>query len=71
MDDLGFYLLFNGISVISGRWAGDNESLCAMGPLLRLKRSLSQADLESRPARSVSQCLNYCATGAPTLPKYL
>ena len=59
MDDLGFYVLFNSISVISGRWAGDNERLCAMGPLLRLKRTLSQADLESRPARSVGQFLNY------------
>ena len=31
MDDLRFYILFNSISVISGRWADDNERLCAMG----------------------------------------
>ena len=30
--DLRFYILFNSISVISGRWAGDNERLCAMEP---------------------------------------
>ena len=43
MDDLRFYVLFNSISVISGRWAGDNERLCAMEPRLRLKRSSPQA----------------------------
>ena len=30
MDDLRFYLLFNNISVISGRCLDDNERLCAM-----------------------------------------
>ena len=30
MDDLRFYVLFNSISVISGRWEVDNERLCAM-----------------------------------------
>ena len=30
MDDLRFYVLFNNISVISGKWVGDNERLCAM-----------------------------------------
>ena len=33
MDDSQFYALFNSISVISGRWAVDNERLCTMGPL--------------------------------------
>ena len=28
MDDLGFYVLFNSISVISGRCLDDNERLC-------------------------------------------
>ena len=32
MDVLRFYVLFNSISVISGRWADDNERLCAMEP---------------------------------------
>ena len=30
MDSLRFYIRFNGILVISGRWAGDNEKFCAM-----------------------------------------
>ena len=30
MDDLRFYVLFNSISVISGRWLAVNERLCAM-----------------------------------------
>ena len=38
MDDLRFYVLFNSVSVISGRWADDNERLCAMEPRLRLRR---------------------------------
>ena len=38
MDDLRFYILFNSISVISGRLADDNERLCAMAPRLRLRR---------------------------------
>ena len=45
MDDLR-YVLFNSISVISGRWAGDNERLCAMEPRLRLSKSPSQAGLK-------------------------
>ena len=46
MDDLRFYILFNSISVISRRWADDNERLCAMKTLLRLKRSPPQAGLD-------------------------
>ena len=34
---LGSLRPFNSISVISARWKGDNESLCVMEPLLRLK----------------------------------
>ena len=33
-----FYVLFNSISVISGRWFDDNERLCAMELCLRLRR---------------------------------
>ena len=36
-NDLIFYVLFNGISVISGRWADDNERLCVMEPRLHLR----------------------------------
>ena len=53
MDDLRFYVLFNSISVISGRWAGYNERLCAMEPRLRLEKSSSQAELELMTVRSV------------------
>ena len=38
MEDLRVHVLFNSISVISGRWADDNERLCAMEPHLRLRR---------------------------------
>ena len=38
MDDLRFYVIFNSISVISGRCLGDNERLCAMDFRLRLRR---------------------------------
>ena len=35
MDDMRFYVLFNSISVKSGRWEIDNERLCAMELRLR------------------------------------
>ena len=38
MDDLRFYVLFNSISVISGRCEIDNGRLCAMELRLRLRR---------------------------------
>ena len=38
MDDLRFYVLFNSISVISGRCLDDNERLCAMELCLWLRR---------------------------------
>ena len=38
MDDLRFYVLFNSISVISGRCLDDDERLCAMELRLRLRR---------------------------------
>ena len=43
-DDLQFYVLFDNILVISGRWADDIESLCPMEP-----RLLSRAGLDLRP----------------------
>ena len=39
-------VLFESISVISKRWVGDNESLCAVEPRLRMKRSPTKAGLE-------------------------
>ena len=38
MDDLRLYVLFNNISVMSGRCLGDNEMLCAREVRLRLRR---------------------------------
>ena len=40
-----FYVFFNKISAIPGRWAGDKERMCAEERRLRLKRSLSQTGL--------------------------
>ena len=33
MDDLQFYVLFDSISVISGRWADDNEGFVQWNPV--------------------------------------
>ena len=38
MDDMQFYVIFNSIPVISGRWKVDNERLCAMELRLWLSR---------------------------------
>ena len=38
MDDLQFYVLFNSVSVISGRRDVDNERLCTMEHHIRLRR---------------------------------
>ena len=53
MDNLRFYVLFNSISVISGRCLDDNERLCAMeltvekiSPRVRIELG----PLDSRPA---------------------
>ena len=43
MDDLRLYVLFNSISVISGRWPDDNERLCAMELVFMVEKVLPQA----------------------------
>ena len=53
MHDLR-YVLFNSISVISGRCAGDNERLCTMEPRLRLNKSQSQAGLKPGSFRIIN-----------------
>ena len=40
MEELRFYVFFNSISVISGRWADGNEKLCAVEARLGLRRIL-------------------------------
>ena len=49
MNDLGFYVLFNSISVITGQWADDNEWLCAMESYLRSTRFRLEWGLKSGP----------------------
>ena len=49
MDDLRFYVLFNSVSVISGRWEVDNERLCAMERRLRLRRFCLERGSNSVP----------------------
>ena len=46
MDDSRCYVIFNSISVVSGRWLDDSEGLCAIGPSVWLERFPSQAGLE-------------------------
>ena len=45
MDERDF--TSNSILVISGRWADDNERLCAMEPHIRLKRFRLERDSNS------------------------
>ena len=46
MNDLQFYILFNSISVITGRWEG--ERLCVVASRLRLEGCPPPAGHESR-----------------------
>ena len=57
MDDLRVYVLCYNISVLSGRWLGDNETMCAMEPRLCLEIFPTQVRLVPRTARSVGQRL--------------
>ena len=58
MDDMRFYVLFNSVSVISGRCMDDNERLCAMELRLRLRRYTSSED-RTRFTRSIGQRLTH------------
>ena len=58
MDDMRFYVLFNSVSVISGRCMDDNERLCAMILRLRLRRYTSSED-RTRFTRSIGQRLTH------------
>ena len=46
MDELWFNIPFNSISLISGRWKGEQEKLCAMKRRLGLEIILPPAGLE-------------------------
>ena len=56
---------FYSISVISGRWDGDNERLCAMGPSYWLERFPPPAGFEPGTARAAGQGFTYWAKGLP------
>ena len=56
MDDLGFYILFNSISIILGQWLDNNERLCAMEPDFQSERFPPQAGLEHGTVTTVGQC---------------
>ena len=58
-----FYVLFNSMSVISGRLADYNEMLCAMEPPFTVGKISLRAGVETRTARSVGQRL----IGAPKM----
>ena len=64
MEDSRFYVHFQNISVIRGRWKGDNERLYITGPRLRMKVFLPSAGFKSDTAKLVvSHHLIYSATG--------
>ena len=59
MDRLRSYAVSKSISVISGRWEGDNEKLCALELRFRLKRFPTPVCFESGTARSAGQRFTY------------
>ena len=66
IDDLGLYILFISISVVSKPWADDNERLCAREPHLRLRRFRlqrgSNSGLLDRPALNPLSYRGSCVT---------
>ena len=57
MDDDCDFTSFSAVFQSSGRWAGDNERLCAMEPIYEVEKISPRAGLESGMARSVGQHL--------------
>ena len=58
MDDLRFYVLFNSISIISGRCSDDNERLVQWNSVYGCADFTSSED-RTRSARSVGQRLTH------------
>ena len=58
MDDLGFYVFLNTISVISGRWEGDGDGLVEMEHYLRFNR-FPPTGIGLGTARSAGQRLTH------------
>ena len=50
-----FLVLFNSISVLSGRRSGDNERLCAIESPLRLERFPPSAGLERHTSAELAK----------------
>ena len=49
MDELQFYVLFNSISVIPGRYLDDNERLCALNFLFTFEKISPRMRIELGP----------------------
>ena len=72
MDDwLAILRPFNSISIILGRWVGNNEKLCAVEPRLWFKRLPPPTCLQHGTAKSAGQRFNYWGTGAPTCTMFV
>ena len=62
-----FYILFNSVSVISGRWDVDNERLCANWSFLCGWEDFVASGDRTQSARSVGQRLTHWATRPPNV----
>ena len=70
VDGFRFHVIFTSLSAISGWWAGDNERLCAMGPLLRLKYPRLRQGLKPNPQNLPCVCECVCARARVCLELY-
>ena len=52
-------VFFNSILIISGRWKGDIERVCAFEPRLRLERVPHSVGIEFGTTRSAGQRLSH------------
>ena len=59
MDDLRFYVIFNSILVISGRWEDANNRLFEMDFPFTVEKISPRAGLKLGTARSVDQRLTH------------
>ena len=66
MEELGFYIPINSISVISGQWKGEHERLCAMKHHLGSERISPPAGF--KPATPWSQVMSANRAATQTLP---